>query len=131
MHVCRQLYPNDSFWTISNEFTREKKNWLQDGTIQRRYAVWVFFFIFKGYSNQAFVQSGVGTTTTFLLSLSVCRLHRQRQVVVTIYFFQKTVVQNCTVQLMNMLSKFRDYLVTSDRNRLCSFFSDLRGPSFI
>ena len=42
MHVCRQLYPNDSFWTISNEFTREKKNWLQDGTIQRRYAVWVF-----------------------------------------------------------------------------------------
>ena len=36
--VCRRLYPADSFWTISNEFTRQKKNWLQDSTIQRRYA---------------------------------------------------------------------------------------------
>ena len=28
--TCRQIYPNDEFWTISNEFTREKRNWLQD-----------------------------------------------------------------------------------------------------
>jgi len=34
---CRQDFPNDSFWRISTEFSRQKTLWLQDAVIQRRY----------------------------------------------------------------------------------------------
>ena len=37
IHHCRQKYPNDQFWRISNEFTRQKSVWLQNPIVQRRY----------------------------------------------------------------------------------------------
>ena len=33
---CRQRFPNDRFWRISNEFTRQKNKWLQNPVIQRQ-----------------------------------------------------------------------------------------------